>query len=56
MVRKTLAALGIVAMSVVVRCGDHDDDDEKYEHERRSALTGSAYAQATPPALVREQR
>ncbi|MGH1481051.1 MAG: hypothetical protein ACRBM6_20350 [Geminicoccales bacterium] len=43
--RRTLSVLGLIALSVVVRCGD--DDDERDE-ERQSSLTSSAYAAAMP--------
>ena len=42
-IRKIVAALGMVAVGVVVRCGDDDDDDK--EEKRQSKVTFSIYAQ-----------
>jgi hypothetical protein len=48
-IRKLVTALGMVAMGVVVRCGDHDDDED-YREERRITISASAPAEdaATP--------
>ena len=43
--KKTVAALGIVAVGVVVQCGDRDDDDDDKEEKREAKLISSAYAQ-----------
>ncbi|MGI9416850.1 MAG: hypothetical protein ACR2RA_03315 [Geminicoccaceae bacterium] len=45
LVRKMTAILGMIAVSVVVRCGD-DDDDEEREEERRSMLMLGVHEEA----------
>ena len=39
--KRTITALGMIAVSVVVRCGDDDDDDQDEIEEKRSKLAYS---------------
>ena len=40
-IKRTIAVLGMIAVSVVVRCGDDDDDDLDEIEEKRSKLAYS---------------
>jgi hypothetical protein len=45
-IKKLLTTLSMLAMGVVVQCGDHDDDED-YEEERRSSIRFSAHLEQT---------
>ena len=56
--RKVITVLGVMAVGVVVRCGDHDDDKELDKPEEAKWLTimPNAYADEVSSAGKRAQR
>ena len=56
--RKMITVLGVMAIGVVVRCGDHDDDkdDEKPEKAEWLTIMSNAHADEVSSADERVQR